>query len=128
MRLELRFRIDLREIGGEGEFICPTCGATISPDDYSGLTYRVLRTKRKENGTVKEVTLRCGGCGSTICLEGFDLLEDIVCSSDRIQAGRLDGIGSNSEKLLNNRPLERQPEGLERPKDMVEAIIEDATR
>jgi len=81
MRMERRFRIDLTKIEGDGAFSCPTCGATINPDDYSGMTYELLDTKIRENGTVEEVVLRCRGCASIICLEGFGLLEDTVHSA-----------------------------------------------
>lgn len=81
MKMERRFRIDLAEIEGEGEFLCPACGATINPDDYSGKTYNILDTETKDNRTVEEVILQCRVCGSIICLEGFDLLEGIVSSA-----------------------------------------------
>ena len=35
-------RLDLKKIDGEGDFPCPKCGATISPDDVSEETYRIL--------------------------------------------------------------------------------------
>ena len=106
-------RIDLRKIKGGGEFPCPTCGATISPDDYSGMTYEVLDTETREDGTVEEAILQCRGCRSIVCLEGFDLFELLGCSADRNQAGEpRSRFGYNSEKLLNNRPVEGQPEHL----------------
>ena len=81
MRMERRFRIDLTKIEGDGSFSCPTCGAAINPDDYSGMTYELLDAKTGENGTVEEVVLQCKGCSSIICLEGFGLLEDAVHST-----------------------------------------------
>jgi len=75
--MERRFRIDLTEIEGDGELYCPACGITISPDDYSELTYRILDVKTKVDGRVEEVIVQCGTCGSIICLDGFDLLEDL---------------------------------------------------
>lgn len=56
--MERKFRIDLTEIEGDGEFFCPTCGATIDPDDCSGMTYEILDTKTKENGIHNEKTGR----------------------------------------------------------------------
>lgn len=78
--MERKFRIDLTEIEGDGEFLCPACSQSIDPEDYSGTTYKILDSKTTENGTVEEVVLQCKECGSIICLEGFDLLEDAVCS------------------------------------------------
>jgi len=74
--MERRFRIDLTEIEGYGEFHCPSCGEVISPDDYSGVTYRILDIKKKEDGTVKEITVQCGTCRSIICLDGFNVFPD----------------------------------------------------
>ena len=74
--MERIFKIDLTKIEGDGEFNCPYCGIRISPDDYSGFTYRILNVKMKIDGRVEEATVRCGTCGSIICLDGFGLLED----------------------------------------------------
>jgi len=80
--MEQKFQIDLTEIEGDGEFYCPSCGTTISPDDYTGLTYRILDVKTKIDGRVEEVIIQCGTCGSVICLDGFDLLEDLSCADE----------------------------------------------
>ena len=80
--MDRRFRIDLREIEGDGEFHCPACGVTISPDDYSGLTYWILDVKTKIDGRVEEVIVQCGTCGIIICLDGIDLLEDLSCPDE----------------------------------------------
>ena len=66
--MERRFRINLRETKGDGQFNCPTYGITISPDDYSVLTYCILDIKTKVDGRVEEVIIQCGTCGSIICL------------------------------------------------------------
>jgi len=68
------FKIDLREIEGEGEFLCPTCTRIISPDDESGMTYDVLETEAEEGGILREVTIRCRTCGSIIHITGFEAL------------------------------------------------------
>jgi len=80
--MERRFRIDLTKIEGDGEFNCPACGATISPDDYSGLTYSILDIKTKDDGGVEEVIVQCGTCEDIICLGGFDLIEDSSYSNE----------------------------------------------
>lgn len=81
MIMERGFRIDLTKIEGDGSFSCPTCGAAINPDDYSGMTYELLEIKTRENGAVEEVVLQCRECSSIICLEGFGLLEDMIHST-----------------------------------------------
>ncbi len=68
------FKIDLREIEGEGEFFCPTCTRIISPDDESGMTYDILETETEEDGTLREVIIRCRTCGSIIHITGFEAL------------------------------------------------------
>jgi len=74
--MAVRFKVDLREIKGEGEFLCPSCGQLISPDDESGVTYSILGISEKEDGVVQEVTLQCMKCRSTISLVGFEALEE----------------------------------------------------
>ena len=69
-----QFRIDLRKIEGDGEFHCPTCGSTLSPDDYSGLTYSILAVRNDVEGGVQSATIQCSLCESLIYLEGFDSL------------------------------------------------------
>jgi len=80
--MERRFRIDLTKIEGDGEIYCPACGITISPDDYSGVTYSILDVKTKADGRVEEVIVQCGNCRSIICLDGFHLPEDIGCADE----------------------------------------------
>ncbi len=78
--MERKFRIAFRETEGDGEFNCPSCGTTISPDDRSGLTYCILDVKTKADGDVKEIVVQCGKCGAIICLDEFDSIEDSSCS------------------------------------------------
>jgi transcription elongation factor Elf1 len=80
--IDRRFRIDLTEIEGDGDFYCPACGKKISPDDYSGLNYCILDVKTKVDGRVEEAIVQCRMCGSIICLDGFDLLEDLSCADE----------------------------------------------
>ncbi|MFB0503855.1 MAG: hypothetical protein ACETWE_08485 [Candidatus Bathyarchaeia archaeon] len=113
--MERRFRIDLMEIEGDGEFLCPTCGAKISPDDYSGITYSILDIKTEEDGTLEEVKVQCRGCQSIICLHGFALLEDIPPDQR---------FGYNSEKPLNINLRNDTLSAQERPNAMRRAITE----
>jgi transcription elongation factor Elf1 len=71
-----RYKINLAEIGGDGEFSCPRCGEIISPDDDSGKVYDVLETVEKD-GLLEKVTIECKKCRSTIQLEGFNLLKEV---------------------------------------------------
>jgi hypothetical protein len=73
--METIFKIDLTKLDGDGEFPCPACGTTISPDDYSEITYNILRVYTKPDGTIDEVYIRCGKCKNTICLIGFGTLQ-----------------------------------------------------
>ena len=64
------YRIDLRTIGGEGEFPCPHCGSNISPDDKTDDNYTVLQTS-SEDGNLIELEVICKKCESTIRIVGF---------------------------------------------------------
>ena len=66
--LRQEFRINPAEIQGEGEFPCPTCGAMISPDDESGITYDILEIE-EQNGLIEQATLRCNKCRTIIHLD-----------------------------------------------------------
>jgi ribosomal protein S27AE len=64
------FTIDLSKIEGKGDFPCPNCGVSISPDDESDEVYSVLETK--VNGdSLEELVIQCNKCGSKIRLTGF---------------------------------------------------------
>jgi hypothetical protein len=73
--METMFKIDLTKLEGDGEFPCPACGTTISPDDYSEITYNVLKVNTKPDGTIGEVYIQCGKCRNTIRLVGFGTLQ-----------------------------------------------------
>jgi len=70
------FVINLTETEGDGEFSCPKCKETISPDDDSGKTYDVLNVE-EEDGLPKKVTIECKKCGSVINLFGFEALKEV---------------------------------------------------
>ncbi len=71
------FKIDLNKIEGEGEFPCPSCGVTISPDDDSGATYDTIDIVTTKGGDLKELVIVCKKCKSTIRLEGFESLKQL---------------------------------------------------
>ncbi len=64
------YKIDLTEIPGEGDFPCPKCGATLSPDDETESVYTILDTKMKEE-SLEELIIQCNRCGTEIHLVGF---------------------------------------------------------
>ena len=72
------FKIDLSEIEGYGEFPCPLCGETISPDDESGNIYEVIALKPDEEGSLMETAIVCRKCESIIHLQGFEKLREII--------------------------------------------------
>jgi hypothetical protein len=77
MEQNLIFKIDLREIGGEGDFSCPSCGNMISPDDSSDESYEISEIKTRKDGSLKEIIVICNRCSRNIKLEGFDLLRNL---------------------------------------------------
>jgi len=70
MESPTKFTVDLTQIEGEGDFPCPKCGVTISPDDETEKVYRVLETKVKGDA-LEELIVLCNKCGSEIHLVGF---------------------------------------------------------
>ena len=74
MRTRPIFKIDLSKIEGAGEFLCPSCGIDISPEDLSEKNYRVLEVKTQED-TVQELIITCNKCGSIMRLSGFENLD-----------------------------------------------------
>ncbi len=71
------FRIDLTQIEGEGDFLCPSCKTPISPDDESEVTYQVADVKTGKDGALESLTIRCKKCRSTIHLVGFEALNEL---------------------------------------------------
>ena len=65
--------LDLTKIDGNGDFPCPTCGVTISPEDESEDVYVIL--EEKVNGDVlEEMVIQCKKCSCQIRLTGFSAL------------------------------------------------------
>jgi hypothetical protein len=64
------YEVDLTQIQGEGDFPCPKCGITISPDDETETVYTILETKVKRE-FLEELVILCNSCGSKIRLVGF---------------------------------------------------------
>jgi predicted RNA-binding Zn-ribbon protein involved in translation (DUF1610 family) len=64
------YNINLVTMDGDGSFPCPKCGMTISPEDETEKSYKILETK-VINQELAELVIACGKCGSTIKLSGF---------------------------------------------------------
>ena len=66
--------LDLTQIDGDGDFTCPSCGVTISPEDESEEVYTIL--DEKVNGEVlEELVIQCNACSCKIRLVGFPALD-----------------------------------------------------
>ena len=70
MKQPLIYEVDLTKIQGDGDFPCPNCGVTISPEDETEDVYCILETKVKGE-TLEELVIQCNKCGSKIRLVGF---------------------------------------------------------
>jgi predicted RNA-binding Zn-ribbon protein involved in translation (DUF1610 family) len=66
--------LDLTKIEGNGDFPCPNCGVTISPEDESEDVYIILEEKVRDDA-LEEMLIQCNKCGSQIRLTGFSVLE-----------------------------------------------------
>jgi hypothetical protein len=64
------YTINLVAIEGEGSFPCPKCGTTISPDDETEISYKIVDTKIV-NDELAELVIACGKCKSVIKITGF---------------------------------------------------------
>jgi hypothetical protein len=73
----LKYKLDLTRIQGNGDFLCPKCGITISPEDETENVYTILEEKLKGE-VLEEVVIQCNKCVSRIHLTGFSLLETEV--------------------------------------------------
>ena len=69
-------KINLLEIEGKGDFLCPRCQAKISPDDETEESYSILEPKVKNN-SLDGLLIRCKSCSHKIFLTGFSALEHI---------------------------------------------------
>ena len=72
-----QYELDLTKIEGEGEFACPKCGATISPEDNTEEVYSILEPIVDSYG-LEEVLIRCNKCGIQIHLLGFSFLRTLT--------------------------------------------------
>lgn len=66
--------LDLTKIAGEGDFTCPNCGVTISPEDETETVYTIIKEKVKNN-TLEELVIKCNACATQIRITGFPALD-----------------------------------------------------
>jgi phage terminase large subunit GpA-like protein len=71
------YNIDLNLIEGDGNFPCPSCGTSFSPEDENGESYNIIDVKMAENNVLERLTIKCKKCSSVIKLEGFGALKEI---------------------------------------------------
>jgi len=74
MKQVLVSELDLTKIQGNGDFPCPNCGVTISPEDESEDVYIILEEKVR-NDALEELVIQCNKCSSRIRLTGFPTFE-----------------------------------------------------
>jgi DNA-directed RNA polymerase subunit RPC12/RpoP len=67
-------KINLLELEGKGDFLCPSCGTIISPNDETEEVYSILEAKVKDN-ILEGLLIRCNNCSNKILLTGFAVLE-----------------------------------------------------
>ena len=66
--------LDLTRTRGDGDFSCPNCGVTISPEDETENVYCILDVKVKGQA-LEELVIQCNKCASRIRLVGFPIYE-----------------------------------------------------
>ena len=74
MALTLEYKVNLAKIQGTGDFACPKCGVTISPDDETEDNYLIVEQKTRRD-IVEELIMQCNRCKSLIRLTGFLILD-----------------------------------------------------
>lgn len=70
----LVIELDLTKIDGNGDFQCPKCGITISPEDESEDVYIIVKEKVNKD-VLEELVIQCNKCGCRIRLTGFPALD-----------------------------------------------------
>lgn len=68
------YMVDLTKIEGDGDFLCPRCGALISPEDETETTYAIQEVKMRKDDQLEELIIKCNQCESVIHITGFNFL------------------------------------------------------
>ncbi|MCW4015231.1 MAG: hypothetical protein NWF06_02575 [Candidatus Bathyarchaeota archaeon] len=66
--------VDLTKIDGNGDFPCPKCGVTISPEDETEDVYTII-SETVTNDTLEALVIKCNACATQIRLTGFPALD-----------------------------------------------------
>jgi len=74
MKQLLVYTVDLLKLEGKGDFPCPYCGVSISPEDETEDVYSILET-RVRNNVLEDVLILCNSCSNKFLLTGFSVLE-----------------------------------------------------
>jgi hypothetical protein len=67
------YEINLIDLEGKGDFLCPCCGTKISPNDETDEIYSILEPKVRNN-VLESLLVRCNKCSNKILLTGFSAL------------------------------------------------------
>lgn len=62
--------VEVAQLDGEGDFSCPICGITISPNDETKRVYEIVDCKFRGQ-SLDKLVVRCNNCRSKIQLVGF---------------------------------------------------------
>ncbi|HUK84342.1 MAG TPA: hypothetical protein VLU95_00620 [Candidatus Acidoferrum sp.] len=76
MKQKSTYMLDLTKINGKGDFSCPSCGNTISPDDCTENAYTIIEAKVNKQG-LDEILICCNKCGIQLLLTGFSMLQEL---------------------------------------------------
>jgi len=71
------YTINLAEIRGNGDFLCPRCGNKLSPSDETEEAY-AIETANFNNDFLEGATVICKNCLSRLHLTGFAILRELV--------------------------------------------------
>jgi len=74
MKQLLVYTVDLLKLEGKGDFLCPCCRVTISPDDETEEVYSIQEAKVR-NDKLENLLIECNNCTSKILLTGFMIPE-----------------------------------------------------
>lgn len=88
--VDFRVQVNLAKIHGTGDFACPKCGVTISPDDETDDAYSIKEQKTRRD-VLEEILIQCNQCKILIRLTGFRLLDGAVRWSKKINTNKHGG-------------------------------------
>jgi DNA-binding transcriptional ArsR family regulator len=89
------YKVELTKIKGMGEFSCPVCRSTISPDDVEEKTYKILEV-RGEGEILDEIIIQCNKCQATISVTGFEELD----SMNKVKTKKPKPKGKTDKQIL----------------------------